>query len=164
HTPTPTARKGMHGRRTHRPPPHRPARGEALPAARLAGRTARLRAAAGAGAAAGGTAARLLRPLSLPHGPRPPADRRQRRRRPARRLLRLHLEMTLGTRQFDEGATTGRAPYETAVAEAMALAVRRIATRGWPLVSRYVWETACALVHPAPEPPRPVVSYRRCAR
>src|SRR5262249_15294947 len=68
-----------------------------------------------------------------------------------------------GQRRMDSAALGGEVAYETAMAKTMALAVPRLFTRGRALLGRYVWEGARAVLIPAREPPRALLSYRRCA-
>lgn len=82
---------------------------------------------------------------------------------PAWERMRTHLEITVGSRQFDHWATKGAAAYETSMAWAMALAVRRGMTKGCGLLLRYGWSAARALFRPLPETGRQPASYRRCA-
>jgi hypothetical protein len=73
---------------------------------------------------------------------------------PTWRLLRQHMQMTLDARLIDHSALAGAVPYETAVAQGMALALRRILTGGGRLLAAYARETIRALVVPV-QPPRP---------
>lgn len=79
------------------------------------------------------------------------------------KLLKRHLEITLGARQFDHWAAEGHAPYETAIAKSIGLAAWRIVTRGWRLMRRYAWEMMRGLLVGPGRAERPIVGYRRCA-
>jgi Domain of unknown function (DUF4166) len=67
---------------------------------------------------------------------------------PTWRLLREHMQMTLDARLIDHSALAGAVAYETAVAQGMSLALKRIATGGRRLLSSYADETKRALVRP----------------
>jgi len=67
---------------------------------------------------------------------------------PTWRLLREHMQMTLDARLIDHSALAGAVAYETAVAQGMSLALKRIATGGRRLLSSYADETGRALVRP----------------
>src|SRR5258707_609391 len=69
-------------------------------------------------------------------------------REPAWDRMRAHLEMTIGSRQFDHWATEGKTAYETAMARSLAKAVRRGLTHGWSLAFRYGWNACWALFSP----------------
>ena len=86
-----------------------------------------------------------------------------RRDDPTWRLLRQHMEMTLGARLLDRSALQGAIAYETAMAQGMATALSRIVRAGFRLLHRYSAEAAKALFLPSREPPREVPSYRRTA-
>jgi hypothetical protein len=78
-------------------------------------------------------------------------------------LLQRHAEMTVGTRQFDHLARGGILPYETVISWSIALALRQAVARGWPVVRRYVAETARALFGRTRETRPGLPSYRRTA-
>jgi hypothetical protein len=82
---------------------------------------------------------------------------------PTWRLLRRHMEVTVGARVIDSSALAGAVAYETAMAQTMARGVGRLFTAGWSLLAYYAAETFRALFAPGREPARPLVSYRRCA-
>lgn len=82
---------------------------------------------------------------------------------PLWRLLRQHLEMTLGARLVDHAALAGAVPGETAIAAGLGTGLRRLVRAGWALVGRYAWETARALLCPPREPQRLLLGYRRVA-
>lgn len=82
---------------------------------------------------------------------------------PTWRLLRQHMEMTLGARLLDRSALQGAIAYETAIAQGMATALSRIVRAGSRLLHRYAAEAVKALLLPSPEPPREVFSYRKTA-
>jgi Domain of unknown function (DUF4166) len=82
---------------------------------------------------------------------------------PTWRLLRQHMEMTLGARLLDRSALQGAIAYETAMAQGMATALSRLARAGSRLLHRYAYEAARALVLPCNEPARGLPSYRRTA-
>lgn len=82
---------------------------------------------------------------------------------PTWRLLRMHVEVTVGARVIDSSALAGAVAYETAMARTMARGVGRLMTAGRSLLARYVREGMRALVAPGREPAREVVGYRRCA-
>ncbi|MCP3104956.1 DUF4166 domain-containing protein [Myxococcus sp. K15C18031901] len=67
---------------------------------------------------------------------------------PLWRLLAQHLEMTLGARLFDHPALAGAVPPESAMAQGLALSLRRIARAGWSLLSHYAPRTLRAWVLP----------------
>jgi hypothetical protein len=82
---------------------------------------------------------------------------------PSWRLLRRHMEVTVGARVIDSSALAGAVAYETAMARTMVRGVGRLLTAGWSLLAHYAAETLRALLAPGREPSRPLVSYRRCA-
>ena len=59
-------------------------------------------------------------------------------------LLRQHLEVTLGVRLMDRSALAGLIPHETAMADSLALTVKKLSTAGLRLVGRYAMEAARA--------------------
>ncbi|HLL84875.1 MAG TPA: DUF4166 domain-containing protein [Longimicrobium sp.] len=67
---------------------------------------------------------------------------------PLWRLLGQHLEMTLGARLFDQPALAGAVAGETAIAQGMTLALRRLLLAGWTLLRHYAYATARALLFP----------------
>lgn len=82
---------------------------------------------------------------------------------PTWRLLKQHMEMTLGARLLDRSALEGAIAYETAMAQGMATALSRIARAGSKLLHRYAAEAMKALLLPSREPARDFPSYRRTA-
>jgi hypothetical protein len=82
---------------------------------------------------------------------------------PTWRLLRRHMEVTVGARVIDSSALAGAVAFETAMAQTMARGVGRLFTAGWSLLGRYAAEAGRALVRVEPEPRRHIVGYRRCA-
>lgn len=82
---------------------------------------------------------------------------------PTWRLIRRHMEVTVGARVIDSSALAGAVSYETAMARTMVRGVGRLFTSGWCLLAYYARETFRALLAPGREPKRPLVSYRRCA-
>lgn len=79
-----------------------------------------------------------------------------------RQLLRQHLEASLGTRLLDKSAIAGVLPYETAIADSLALFVGKVFTASFQLLSLYTKETARA-VFDFSETPNGLLSYRRTA-
>jgi hypothetical protein len=82
---------------------------------------------------------------------------------PTWRLLRRHMEVTVGARVIDSSALAGAVAFETAMARTMVRGVGRLVTSGWSLLAYYAAETTRALLAPGREPTRPLVGYRRCA-
>jgi hypothetical protein len=82
---------------------------------------------------------------------------------PLWRLLVQHLEMTLGSRLFDQPALAGAVPGETAMAHGMALALGRLIRAGWSLLRHYAWATARALLLPRGAQRAGVLDDRRVA-
>lgn len=82
---------------------------------------------------------------------------------PTWRLLRQHMEVTIGARLIDNAAIGGVVAYETAMSRTMSLALRRLFTTGWKLLAFYAGKAAHAILFPAREPERPVIGYRQCA-
>jgi hypothetical protein len=82
---------------------------------------------------------------------------------PTWRLLRRHMEVTVGARVIDSSALAGAVAFETAMARTMARGVSRLFTAGWSLLAYYAAEAARAFLIPGGGPPRPLVGYRRCA-
>jgi hypothetical protein len=91
------------------------------------------------------------------------AEAEQHRGEPFWALLVQHMAVTVGARLVDRSALTGMIAYETAIAESMAVALRRLFRTGWLLICRYAVEALRALVRPAAEPERGLISYRRMA-
>ena len=82
---------------------------------------------------------------------------------PTWQLLTEHAEVTLGTRLMVGSALSGTLAYETAVAHTLAAGVSRLFRTGWGLVHRYTSEAIRALLWPAHEPQRGIVSNRAAA-
>jgi hypothetical protein len=78
-------------------------------------------------------------------------------------LIRQHMDVTVGARLMDSAALSGVVAFETAMAQSLAVTIRQLFTRGLALVWRYAVEGARALLLPASEPDRDLLSYRRCA-
>ena len=57
-------------------------------------------------------------------------------------LLKQHLEVTLGVRLMDKSAIAGLIPHETAIADSLALTVKKLSTVCLQLVGRYTSESA----------------------
>ncbi|MCY1018204.1 DUF4166 domain-containing protein [Pyxidicoccus sp. MSG2] len=82
---------------------------------------------------------------------------------PLWRLLVQHLEMTLGSRFFDQPALAGAVSGEAAMAHGMAVTLRRLLRAGWSLLQHYALATARAVLFPRwPEYPG-LVDERRTA-
>lgn len=82
---------------------------------------------------------------------------------PIWQLLRQHLEVTLGVRLMDKSAIAGLIPHETAIAESLALTVRKLSTACVHLVGRYTKESARAVFDFSRETPEGLLSYRQTA-
>jgi hypothetical protein len=82
---------------------------------------------------------------------------------PTWRLLKQHMEMTLGARLLDRSALEGAIAYETAMAQGMATALSRIVRAGSKLLHRYAAEAMKALLLPSRDSKRNLLSYRRTA-
>ncbi len=67
---------------------------------------------------------------------------------PLWRLLVQHLEMTLGSRFFDQPALAGAVSGEAAIAHGMALTLGRLLRAGWSLLQHYALATARAVLIP----------------
>ncbi|MFP2904290.1 hypothetical protein ACLESD_04290 [Pyxidicoccus sp. 3LFB2] len=82
---------------------------------------------------------------------------------PLWRLLVQHMEMTLGSRFFDQPALAGAVSGEAAIAHSMALTLGRLLRAGWSLLQHYAFATARAVLFPRwPELPG-LVDERRTA-
>jgi hypothetical protein len=91
------------------------------------------------------------------------AEARAHEGEPLWRLLVQHLEMTLGSRFFDQPALAGAVPGEAAIAHGMAVTVRRLLRAGWSLLQHYALATARAVLFPRwPELPG-LMDERRAA-
>lgn len=91
------------------------------------------------------------------------AEARMHAEEPLWRLLVQHLEMTLGSRLFDQPALAGAVPGETAIAQGMALAVGRLIHAGWSLLRHYALATSRALLLPREAKREGLLSDRRVA-
>lgn len=78
-------------------------------------------------------------------------------------LLKQHLEVTLGVRLMDKSAIAGLIPHETAIADSLALTVRKLSTVCLRLVGRYTSESARAVFEFSGETDENLLSYRRTA-
>ncbi|QSQ21442.1 hypothetical protein JY651_40690 [Pyxidicoccus parkwayensis] len=67
---------------------------------------------------------------------------------PLWRLLVQHLEMTLGSRFFDQPALAGAVSGEAAMAHGMAVTLGRLLRAGWSLLQHYAFATARAVLFP----------------
>jgi hypothetical protein len=81
---------------------------------------------------------------------------------PTWRLLRRHLEVTVGARVIDAEALEGVVAGETAMARTMARGFGRLFLAGWSLLGYYL-TTGCREVFTSRgEPRRPLLTYRQC--
>ncbi|HVE59254.1 MAG TPA: DUF4166 domain-containing protein [Pyrinomonadaceae bacterium] len=78
-------------------------------------------------------------------------------------LLKQHLEVTLGVRLMDKSAIAGLIPHETAIADSLALTVKKLSTACVRLVGRYAAESARAVFDFSDESSQDVLSYRQTA-
>ncbi|MCP3137066.1 DUF4166 domain-containing protein [Pyxidicoccus xibeiensis] len=78
-------------------------------------------------------------------------------------LLVQHLEMTLGSRFFDQPALAGAVPAEAAIAHGMAVTLRRLLRAGWSLLQHYAFATARAVLAPCWPRLTGLVDERRAA-
>ena len=78
-------------------------------------------------------------------------------------LLKQHLEVTLGVRLMDKSAIAGLIPHETAIADSLALTVKKLSTVCLHLVGRYTAESARAVFDFSGESDKNLLSYRRTA-
>ena len=78
-------------------------------------------------------------------------------------LLKQHLEVTLGVRLMDKSAIAGLIPHETAIADSLALTVKKLSTVCLHLVGRYTSESARAVFDFSGESDKNLLSYRRTA-
>ena len=91
------------------------------------------------------------------------AEAREHDGEPLWRLLVQHLELTLGSRFFDQPALAGAVPQEAALAHGMAVTVRRLLRAGWSLLQHYARATARALLLPRWPGHPGLVAERRAA-
>jgi hypothetical protein len=82
---------------------------------------------------------------------------------PTWRLLRQHMDATLGARLVDGDALVGTIPVETAIAHGIATALRRLLGAGGRLLARYAFETARAILSRSVRGPAELASYRSVA-
>src|SRR5215472_13933700 len=82
---------------------------------------------------------------------------------PVWRCAKRHMEVTLGARLRDSSALAGLIPYETAIADSLAVTVAELLTGGARLLTSYAWEAMRALLIPDRGAPHGVISYRRTA-
>ncbi|MGI8639934.1 MAG: hypothetical protein ACR2MG_08255 [Pyrinomonadaceae bacterium] len=82
---------------------------------------------------------------------------------PIWQLLRQHLEVTLGVRLMDKSAIAGMIPHETAIAESLALTVKKLSTACLHLVGRYTNETFRGVFSFSSNTPKDLLSYRQTA-
>lgn len=85
------------------------------------------------------------------------------RNEPIWQLLRQHLEVTLGVRLMDKSAINGLIPHETAIADSLALTVKKLSTACLHLVGRYTKETTYAIFESSKNTPEDLLSYRQTA-
>lgn len=76
-------------------------------------------------------------------------------------LLQQHLDVSLGVRMMDKFAIAGMMPYETVIADSLALTTRKLFTAGSRLLARYAAEAARAVV--SFEKQKDLPTYRRTA-
>ncbi|HEY6328615.1 MAG TPA: hypothetical protein VI756_04690 [Blastocatellia bacterium] len=79
------------------------------------------------------------------------------------RLLKQHMEVTVGARMLDGAALAGALAPETAMGHSLGVTVTRLFTRCAALLWYYARESARAMLRPSGEPRREVLSYRRAA-
>lgn len=91
------------------------------------------------------------------------AEAEPHRNEPIWLLLRQHLEVTLGVRLMDSSAISGMIPHETAIADSLALTVKKLSTACLHLVGRYTNETARAMFESSKKTPENLLSYRKTA-
>src|SRR5262249_4305348 len=82
---------------------------------------------------------------------------------PGWRYAKRHMEVTLGTRLRDSSALAGLIPYETAMADSLAVTASRLLTGGAGLLGRYGWEALRAMIVADRNYTSGVISYRRTA-
>lgn len=61
------------------------------------------------------------------------------------RLVKRHMDVTLGARMLDEVAISGVIAAETAIAHSFSLGLGRLFHDGWDLIHHFAWETAKGL-------------------
>jgi hypothetical protein len=82
---------------------------------------------------------------------------------PVWRCAKRHMEVTLGARLRDSSALAGLIPYETAMADSLAVTVGGLVTGGSRLLASYAREAMRALLIPDRGTARDLISYRRTA-
>ncbi|MEW6131327.1 MAG: hypothetical protein AB1757_30135 [Acidobacteriota bacterium] len=82
---------------------------------------------------------------------------------PTWRLLRQHMEVTIGARLMDGAALSGAVAYETAFGASLAVTVKRLFTAGWALLGRYAVEGVRAVLTFKKESRRHLINYPRTA-
>jgi len=82
---------------------------------------------------------------------------------PVWRCAKRHMEVTLGARLRDRSALAGLIPYETAIADSLAVTVGGLLSGGARLLTSYAREAVRALLIPDRGTAHDVISYRRTA-
>jgi hypothetical protein len=82
---------------------------------------------------------------------------------PIWQLLRQHLEVTLGVRLMDRSAINGLIPHETAIAESLALTIKKLSGACARLAGRYAAESFRAVFASPVEDSRDFPTYRQTA-
>ena len=82
---------------------------------------------------------------------------------PTWQLLQQHMEISLGVRLMDKFAIAGLVPYETAMADSLALTVKKLFTAGLRMLGCYAGEAARAGFDFSQKTPAGLLSYRRTA-
>jgi hypothetical protein len=90
-------------------------------------------------------------------------EMREHKNEPTWRLLKQHMEVTVGARLMDHAALNGALAYETAFGESLVVTVKRLFTTGWTLLGCYAYETARALLGFERHLHKDLISYRRTA-
>ncbi len=91
------------------------------------------------------------------------AEAKQHESEPIWILLKQHLEVTLGVRLMDQSAIAGLIPHETAIADSLALTVKKLSTACLQLVGRYTAESFRAVFDFSGENSQNLLSYRQTA-
>lgn len=84
-------------------------------------------------------------------------------RDPMWRMVKRHMETTLGSRMLDDAAISGEIAVETAIAHSFVVALKNLFSAGFDLLCYFVRQTAWALLFPIREPKRGILGYRRAA-
>jgi len=82
---------------------------------------------------------------------------------PVWRSAKRHMEVTIGARLRDSSALAGLIPYETAIADSLAVTVAGLLSGGTRLLASYSREALRALLIPERGTAHEVISYRRTA-